>query len=633
MKLILTLLLLLFSLGCFSQNQISKKDKETYSIFLGELINGSVDKGIQLADSTYNIAIKENNNVLQALMLNILAYGNANNGDFSAASNFYSKEHNAIISFKASRLKDSLLLLNLNEHGNHYLNTGNFPKGIKKFHKSLSISKKNKDSLSISDAYNLLGNAYFMQKLYDDAIFYYKESLKFNNSKAFVSVINNNLGVIYTKKKDYKRAKKHLLETFKTTDTTNLYDLSTSYLNLASLYREMKNYEKAHTLFLKADEYVSQLNDKQYILGNKISLITSFTNIKDYASAKRYMKICDSLANEYESNSLKIDLYKAVYKSSAKMKDYKTAFENAEKYMVVHDSIFSIEKTEIIKDLKIKHESDLKETEIITQQKLIKTQQKQNIGLTIGLIIILISMLSMFFSYRKRLATQKELANEKMNTALEKEKVKTYQSYIDGQNKERSRMSQELHNGILGRLFGTRMGLSFVQCKQEDTNKQKLFLDELQHLEKEIRNLSLKLSDKVEDTELNFYNTVNQLLKETSFTGNFNFVLNASKDIEWDAISSLVKINLYRILQESIQNITKHAKAKQVVLDFSLNKDQLVMDIKDNGVGFSITENSDDINVKNISSRVNDIKGTFNISSKKEEGTVIQISIPYKLAL
>ncbi|MGB1231006.1 MAG: sensor histidine kinase, partial [Winogradskyella sp.] len=91
-----------------------------------------------------------------------------------------------------------------------------------------------------------------------------------------------------------------------------------------------------------------------------------------------------------------------------------------------------------------------------------------------------------------------------------------------------------------------------------------------------------------------------------------------------------VKINLYRILQEGLQNIIKHAQAKQVVLDFSVIQNQLVMKLTDNGVGFSTTENSNGIGTKNITSRVKDINGTIDITSKKGKGTTIHISVPYK---
>ena len=89
MKYIITFLVLLSSFYTVSQNQISKKDREIYNIFLDELENGSLEKGIKLADSTYKSAIKEDNKLLEILMLDILADGNAKKGDFIVWNDFF----------------------------------------------------------------------------------------------------------------------------------------------------------------------------------------------------------------------------------------------------------------------------------------------------------------------------------------------------------------------------------------------------------------------------------------------------------------------------------------------------------------------------------------------------------------
>ena len=94
MKLILTLLLLLFSLGGFSQNQISKKDNKTYNYFLDELDDGNIDKAMKLADSTYIAAIEDNNKILEILMLEVLATGNYRRVNISKSSELFLKSHN-----------------------------------------------------------------------------------------------------------------------------------------------------------------------------------------------------------------------------------------------------------------------------------------------------------------------------------------------------------------------------------------------------------------------------------------------------------------------------------------------------------------------------------------------------------
>ena len=417
MKLIITFLLLITSLGSFSQNQISKIDKETYTIFLDELENGSVEKGLKLADSTYSKAIKDNNKILEILMLKILATGNNKEGNLEASNNFYLKQYHKIVKLNNSYLKDSLLIENLNIHGNNYLNSGDFPKGVENFHKALTIGKENKDSILIGKTYQLLGNAYGRQGFHDDAISYYEECVKYNISRKIKNSIDNNLGIIYRHKKDYKRAEKHLLETLKTNDSSNLKDSSLSYYNLAYLYTRMQDYKKAHTFFLKSDKDASQLNDKPYQLSTKLNLITSFANIKDYKSAQLYMKICDSLASEVESNDLKMKLYRKVYENSEKMEDYKTAFENVKKFMIAYDKKYDIETTKVLKDLKEKYESDIKETKILAQKELITTQKKQNTWLLIGLGLILTTMVFLFYVHKKKIAIQKALLKNQKELA------------------------------------------------------------------------------------------------------------------------------------------------------------------------------------------------------------------------
>ena len=341
----------------------------------------------------------------------------------------------------------------------------------------------------------------------------------------------------------------------------------------------MGNYKKAHTFFLKADEFGSKSNNKLYQLDNKISLITSFTNIKDYASAKRYIKICDSLVNEIDSDPFKMALHKVVYTSSAKMNDYKTAFDHAKKYMVAHDSLFNSEKTKIVKDLKIKHESDLKETEILSQKKLIKTQKNQNTGLLIGLSLILISMLSMFFSYKKRLSTQKkllkkqeELASEKMNTVLEKQKVRTYESHIEGQNKERERIAKDLHDSISGNLAAIKMKLSNLKVIQsEEIDAVILNVDSTYN---EVRTISHNLLSQ-EIMNLSFTKNIQQLVSlYTSETLKIEVEIFPEEEI--NKLPKEIEVELYKILQELITNIMKHAEATKCTISIVLHDKTLL---------------------------------------------------------
>ena len=154
-------------------------------------------------------------------------------------------------------------------------------------------------------------------------------------------------------------------------------------------------------------------------------------------------------------------------------------------------------------------------------------------------------------------------------------------------------------------------------------------MEELQSIEKEIREVSHQLSSDISLSETSFLNAVNQLLKEKSKLGNFDFQLKMDDGFSWKDLDGILEMNLFRILQESLQNIIKHAKANLVFISFKVEDQQFYFIIKDDGVGFDTQQKSKGIGLKNIKSRVQEMKGFLQIESDKNEGTAIHIRIPF----
>ena len=93
-------------------------------------------------------------------------------------------------------------------------------------------------------------------------------------------------------------------------------------------------------------------------------------------------------------------------------------------------------------------------------------------------------------------------------------------------------------------------------------------------------------------------------------------------------LDNKIKIHLYRILQETMQNTYKHAKASKVDITFSLEKNTLNLSIVDNGVGFDANKSKKGIGLKNISDRLKEIKGKLDIQTQLQQGTTIHIYVP-----
>jgi signal transduction histidine kinase len=101
------------------------------------------------------------------------------------------------------------------------------------------------------------------------------------------------------------------------------------------------------------------------------------------------------------------------------------------------------------------------------------------------------------------------------------------------------------------------------------------------------------------------------------------------EDIDWDTMSAEMKINLYRIVQESLQNCVKHAQAGNISLNLHGNSKNIVITISDDGRGFSPQGGKKGIGHKNISSRIKKLNGVWEISSQPGKGTTVTIKVPY----
>lgn len=236
----------------------------------------------------------------------------------------------------------------------------------------------------------------------------------------------------------------------------------------------------------------------------------------------------------------------------------------------------------------------------------------------------------LFTKYNKTTIQKLEESNQEAQSTIEQLEKEVLTKQEEEREKERQRISEELHDGVLGKLFGTRMGLGFLdlsnnQCKE----KYQQFLNELQDVEKEIREVSHKLSANLDGSDIGFIGVIEQLLKDKSIINYFSYSLDVDKSINWKSINEVDRVNLYRILQEALQNIIKHAKAKNIEVTITKQDKTIRAAIKDDGIGFDSSKRKNGIGIKNIKSRVKRLKGAIQIHSKPNQGTALYIDFPY----
>jgi len=489
--------------------------------------------------------------------------------------------------------------------------------------KAIKLLKEVNNYKKLYSAYNNLALLQRDIKEYDRAIHYFELSLFFfnkieNTKRKYIGTFNN-IGNVYLKKKDYINALKYYNLDLKQKISTEHYARVINNRAYCKLMME-------DTIGIKKDFFKAlKIRDS---IGNRSGILTSKLNISDYFTysnntdkAIRYAKEANQLAQELKNGKD----YLTSLQQLANL-DTKNSKQYLDRYIEFNDSLITIERKTQNKFTRIEFETD----EHIEKNEQLSQQLIWSIGGSVS--ILLIATLLYFLRVQKvkneklQLEAAQQKANEEVYVLTLQQQAKLEEERV----KERNRISAELHDGILGKLFGTRVSLGFLgmQMKTETQEKQQGFLDELQAIEKEIREVSHKLSENFDDAKINFTTIIEQLLADKSVIGNFKTHFTTDDTIAWKTIDEVTKANIYRIIQEALQNIIKHAKAKNVTLVFSILNKKLGIEITDDGVGFDMKKSKKGIGIKNINSRIAKLGGDVSFSSKLHQGTTLLIKLP-----
>lgn len=274
------------------------------------------------------------------------------------------------------------------------------------------------------------------------------------------------------------------------------------------------------------------------------------------------------------------------------------------------------------------------ETDEIIQEK--DVLEDRNRALLYVFIVSFILVALLFVVRAQRARTRELLYKQAQQKANEEifNLMMSQQSIIDeSRNKEKKRLAQDLHDGILGRMFGLRLNLDSLNSNidNESTKMRHELLNELKTIEQDIREISHDLNREKLVLINNFVSIVHNLLEDQKSLHEARVTYNIDTNINWDKIGNAIKINMYRILQEGLQNTNKYANAKNIKVEIKGDKENVYLKIDDDGIGFDVNKKSKGIGMQNMISRTNDCYGIIDIKSEKGKGTKIEITIPIEI--
>lgn len=262
------------------------------------------------------------------------------------------------------------------------------------------------------------------------------------------------------------------------------------------------------------------------------------------------------------------------------------------------------------------------------KNKALKIHEK-NRQLIFGFIafMLLIGM-GMLFYNRTKLKQKSQL-----QAAIIKEQDSAARAVIGAEENERSRMSQTLHDGLGQLLSAAKMNLqAAVEHLPPDEKSGKIYANALQLVDESIVEMRSVSHQMVTSNVIRkgLANALKELVEKIE-----NNRLKISVDVNgfFENINPEIQIMIYRILQESIHNVVKHAAASKIDIHLSAESNQIITSVRDNGIGFVLTstKNRKGIGLDNIETRVKFLKGDLKISSAPGHGTTLDIRIPLTL--
>jgi len=478
-----------------------------------------------------------------------------------------------------------------------------YSKGIYYGKKALKywLSQKKQNPDMISNSLNAIAINFDDWNQPDSALYYHRKVLKYYKGKDTLQIpaTYNNIGNTLLKQKKYKEAKRWISSALRihdknfedqngVKDSYYYYDRATNYTNLATIASELNDFDEAERMFKKAQEFSKKSNNAE--------------------------KLRDFYYQQAQFNKKRNNLSKVV--------------QDQENYIKLRDSVFAVERDEKFSELEAKYQNEKKEKELLRskakiREREIEIENKNTQFLILGLISLALLCI-VYLVYR-----QQKLKNKQQEQEFE---LKSAIAKIETQNKlqeQRLTISRDLHDNIGSQLTFIISSVDNIKYAFEIDNSK---LDnKLSGISNFAKSTIIELRDTIwamnksqinfEDLQTRIHNFVDKA-KEAKSEIEFNFVVDT--ELKDRKFSSIEGMNIYRTIQEAINNSIKYAEAKTIDIQVDKVGDKIQIVVKDDGKGFDLVTTEKGNGLLNMQKRIEEINGEFTIQSS-ESGTNITI--------
>lgn len=562
--------------------------------------------------------------------------------------------------------------------GNAYINKGAYEQARNNYRYAVSYSVfSEKGRRMLPSIFNNLGLIFNMQGDYDQALVYYNKAVAvadqlpsapgadyaYSNMAAVLSQLgysehkslyyldkaekaaresNNydllamvliNKGFASNMQKSWDTSRRYFEAALALAEKHHL--LNTHYLalvNLGSIRIELQEPKEALKYLLKAEEIRSNIYPgyRNLCLRN---MGEAYRLLKDYAQSERCLLKALHIARTLGMGQELQDSYRLLANLYEEKGSYTQAHSYLQSYLTLKDSLESKEVEANVNALEIRYRTAQKDKELLGQQLLISRQQdtlrQKNVWIlatSLSALFVVILSLVLYRSSRHRQNLQKE----KIHNLQQEQQIGELKAMISGEEKERSRIARELHDGIGGLLSAVKMN-SVVLKKEYDflagNDTYQNMIRMLEDMGTEIRKTSHNLMPDVL-LRHSLPEAIRHFCDSLQKAGTLRIDIQSYGN--FDRLGYNFRLSVYRMVQELMQNIVKHAEAENVIVQLIHYDHTLGITVEDDGNGFDVDQPTEGIGLRNLRDRVRSLNGQINVDTRPGEGTTVYIELEIK---
>ncbi len=542
-------------------------------------------------------------------------------GDYDSSGHFFLKGYQLA---KAYQIED-LEADGLNNLGMMNWNKGQFEEALIYFLDALRLYESLNNSKGISKAVSNIGLIYQELELPQEALKYNKRSLAIRIRQENIDGIArsyNNIGICFKQLAQLDSALFYYNKGLEYCSKGDIEQVESSILdNVGNIYQLQNKIDLSIETYARAIKLAEGRASLGW-LAPHANLASLYIKKQNYQLALLHAKKADSVASLTRSMGHALDTYRALTLAYGHFGQTELSIEYFDKWNAIKDSIFSENTANAVAEMSTKYESEKKEQQLqlLETQSQLQKAEIQRTRLFIFLALILVTLVVgglMILNSRKRYKLKASLASER-----EELQRTRFKAVVDAEEKERKRIAQELHDG-LGQVLST--ARITVSALDNSNKKVKNSLDLIDHAVKEVRSISHNMMPNAL-MKSNLEAALRDLLDTINESEKIRATYHQSCELQLD---QSVSINLYRVVQEVLNNALKYAKSSEIHVSVSEHNSHYDMEIKDNGVGFdtSLIKTSHGIGWKNIATRLQLINGTLKVHSDIG-GTCVKLKIP-----